>query len=56
MRTKGDVVRCDAVVLSIARAKVLAPVHLVYLGSLAIKERDEDIMTGFNCGRHGASR
>ena len=55
-RTKGDVVRGDAVVFGVARAKVLAPINLVYLGSLAIEERDEDIVTGFNCGRHGNSR
>ena len=52
-RTKGDVVRGDAVVFRVARAQILAPVHLVYLGSLAIEERDEDIVTGFDCGRHG---
>ena len=47
LRTKGDIVRGDAVVLGVARAEILAPVDLVDLGSLAIEQRDENIVTGF---------
>ena len=54
--TKGDVSCGDAVIVGFPRAQALLPLDAVGLGSLRIQERDEDIMTGFNCGGHDDSR
>jgi hypothetical protein len=53
--TKGDVVRGDTVVVSIASGEVLAPGDVIELvWGIGIEERNEDLLTGFNWGRHGA--
>ena len=54
--TKGDILCGDAVIVSFPRAQALLPLDAVGLGSLRVMERDEDIMTGFNWGRHNDSR
>ena len=51
-----DILPRDAVIVGFSRAQALLPVDAVGLGGLRVKERDEDIMTGFHWGRHNDSR
>ena len=54
--TKGDVVSGNEVVVGIASGEILAPADVVQLvGRIRIEEGDEDLLTGFNWGRHGTS-
>ena len=54
--TKGDVVSGDKVVVGIASGEILAPGDMVqFVGRIGIEERDEDLLTGFNWGRHDPS-
>ena len=54
--TKSDVVSSDEVVVGITSGEILAPADVVELVlGVRIEEWDEDLLAGFDWGRHDTS-